>query len=535
MNGDQPIYGVRNGVVSESLEIQTLIEKVRLHAGIRPERVAVHFNGKAISFGDVEKRANRVAHGLLAAGVGRHARFAVLSKNTPIFYDLLLGTAKVGAVLVPINYRLAPPEVAFILNDSTAEMLFVAPEFLPAIEGIRARLESIRQVIVIDEFQDAGDYAIWRDKQPSADPLLPVDLEAVTVQMYTSGTTGHPKGALLTHVNLAESLRGSVPVWGPWHYHDVILVCMPQYHIGASIWGMAGLSLGVESVLTADFDAQRILRIIEEHRINKTQLASVMMRMLLDDPACGSTNFSSLDLITYGAAPAPVDLVRRAQRVFGCGIGQGYGMTESAGTITYLSPEDHADGDEKRLPSAGRAIDGVEIMIVGTNGEALGPGELGEIICRGRQIMQGYWHLPEASAQVVQNGWFHTGDVGYVDEDGYLFVRDRVKDMIVSGGENIYPAEIENLLHSHPDIVDVAVIGIPDARWGESVKAIVVCRPGASTNAEELIAFVRPHIAAYKVPRSVEFVATLPRNASGKILKRELRQLYWANRDSKLI
>jgi acyl-CoA synthetase (AMP-forming)/AMP-acid ligase II len=522
--------------VSANAEIQTLVDKVRLHAGIHPERVAVHFNGKAISFGDIEKRANRVAQGLLARGVGRHARIAVLSKNTPIFYDLLLGTAKLGAVLVPINYRLAPPEVAFILNDSTAEMLFVGTEFLPAVEQIRARLESIRQIIVIDELdQGAGEYSIWRDKQPSADPLLPVDAEAVTVQMYTSGTTGHPKGALLTHVNLAESLRGSVPAWGPWDYQDVILVCMPQYHIGASIWGMAGLSLGVESVLTAEFDAQRILRIIEEHRIKKTQLASVMMRMLLDDPACGSTNFASLDLIIYGAAPAPVDLVRRAQRVFGCGIAQGYGMTESAAMITYLSPEDHATGDEKRLPSAGRAIDGVEIMIVGAKDEPLGPGESGEIICRGRQIMQGYWHLPEASAQAVRNGWLHTGDAGYMDEDGYLFVRDRVKDMIVSGGENIYPAEIENLLHAHPDIVDVAVIGVPDARWGESVKAIVVCRPGASTNAEELIAYVRPHIAGYKVPRSVEFAATLPRNASGKILKRELRQLYWANRDSEII
>jgi acyl-CoA synthetase (AMP-forming)/AMP-acid ligase II len=522
--------------VSAIPEILTLVDKVREHARIRPERVAVHFNGKKISFRDIDKRASRVAQGLVAARVGRHARIAVLSKNTPIFYDLLLGTAKVGAVLVPINYRLAPPEVAFILNDSAAEMLFVAPEFLPAVEQMRAGLKSIRQVIVIDEFdKDADEYTIWRDQQPAADPLLPVESEAVTVQMYTSGTTGHPKGALLTHVNLAESLRGTVPVWGPWQDHEVILVCMPQYHIGASIWGMAGLSLGVESVLTAEFDAQRILRIIEEYRITRTQLASVMMRMLLDDPSCGSTDFSSLELVIYGAAPAPIDLVRRARRRFGCGIAQGYGMTESAGTITYLSPEDHATEDEKRLTSAGRAIDGVEIMIVGTKGEALGPGESGEIIGRGRQIMQGYWHLPDASAEALRSGWFHTGDAGYLDQEGYLFVRDRVNDMIVSGGENIYPAEIEKLFHSHPDIVDVAVIGVPDARWGESVKAIVVCRPGATTNEDELIAFVRPHIAAYKVPRSVEFTDTLPRNASGKVLKRELRKSYWANRDSKVI
>jgi acyl-CoA synthetase (AMP-forming)/AMP-acid ligase II len=516
--------------------IPTLVDQVHQHASNRPDEAAVHFNGKSISFREVDERASSVAHGLLASQVGRHSRIAVLSKNTPIFYDLLLGTAKVGAVLVPINYRLAPPEIAFILNDSTAEMLFVAPEFLPEIEQMRAGLKSIRQVIVIGEFDKHSDeYTIWRDMQSSVEPLPAVDPEAVTVQMYTSGTTGHPKGALLTHVNLAESLRGSVPVWGPWHDHDVILVCMPQYHIGASIWGMAGLSLGVESVLTADFDVKRVLEIIERHRITKTQLASVMMRMLLDDPACGGTDCSSLELIIYGAAPATVDLVRRAQRDFGCGIAQGYGMTESAGMITYLSPEDHATGDEKRLTSAGRAIDGVEIMIVGGKGEMLGPGELGEIVCRGRQTIQRYWNLPEASAQAVRRGWFHTGDVGYIDEEGYLFVRDRVKDMIVSGGENIYPAEIENLFHLHPDIVDVAVIGVPDARWGESVKAIVVCRPDAIVNEEELVAFVRPCIAAYKVPRSIEFAAALPRNASGKILKRELRKPYWANRDGKVI
>jgi acyl-CoA synthetase (AMP-forming)/AMP-acid ligase II len=526
---------MRKGVVSQSLKVLTLVDKIREHASVCPDRVAVHFNGKVISFRDVDERANKVAQALLAGGVTRHARIAVLSKNTPIFYDLMLGAAKIGAVLVPVNYRLAPPEVAFILGDSGTEVLFVSPEFLPAVEQVRAGVTNIRQVIVIDELDEANEYAIWRDKQSSVDPSLPIDSEAVTVQMYTSGTTGYPKGALLTHVNLAESLRGSIPVWGPWRVHDVILVCMPQYHIGASIWGMAGLSLGVGSVLTSNFHVRMVLRVIEKHRITKMQLASVMMKMLLDDPTCGSTDFSSLDLIMYGAAPAPLDLVRSAQRVFGCGIAQGYGMTESAGTVTYLSPEDHAAEDKKRLTSAGRAIDGVEIMIVGAKGEALGPGQSGEIICRGRQMIHGYWNLPGASAQAVQGGWFHTGDAGYIDEEGYLFVRDRIKDMIISGGENIYPAEVESLLHSHPDVADVAVIGVPDAHWGESVKAIVVCRAGSTIKEGDLIAFVRPHIAGYKVPRSVEFADTLPRNASGKLLKRELRKAYWANRDSKLI
>jgi acyl-CoA synthetase (AMP-forming)/AMP-acid ligase II len=527
---------MREAAVGKEGEIPGIVERVRDHARRTPQHIAVHFGDEKLTFADIEDRSNRVANALLATGVAAQSRIAVLAKNTPVFYDLLLGAAKVDVVLVPVNYRLSPIEIAFILNDSNAELLFVSQEFASSIERIRDKLTSIREVLLIDG--PAGvtsQFVAWRDWHSARKPEKAVASDAITVQMYTSGTTGRPKGALLTHDNVLQSLCGGVPVWGPWHDRDVILVCMPQYHIGASIWGIAGLWLGVESVLTTEFNTAQALSIIEKHRITKVQLASVMMKMMMDDANCSRTDFSSLELIVYGAAPASLSLVRRAQQTFGCGIAQGYGMTETAGTITYLSPEDHASASELKLKSAGRQVEGVEIRVVGPDGSSLPSGSVGEIVCQGRQVTQGYWMLPEATAEAIQDGWFHTGDAGYIDENGYLFVCDRVKDMIVSGGENIYPAEVESVLQSHPDVADVAVIGVPDERWGEAVKAIVVGRPGADLRQDQLIEFARSQIAHFKAPRSVDFVDALPRNASGKILKRELRKPFWESRDSKVV
>jgi acyl-CoA synthetase (AMP-forming)/AMP-acid ligase II len=260
-----------------------------------------------------------------------------------------------------------------------------------------------------------------------------------------------------------------------------------------------------------------------------------MMKMMLDEPACSSTDFSSLELIIYGTAPAPEALVRAAQKTFACGLAQGYGMTETAGTICYLTPEDHAHPVGNRLRSAGRPLAGVEIRVCNDDGVVVPAETIGEVTCRGGQVALGYWHYPEATAQAIRDGWLRTGDAGYFDEEGYLYICDRVKDMIKSGGENIYPAEVENALYAHPDVSDVAVIGVPDERWGEVPKAIVVRRPGSAVSEEELLEFGRTRIARFKVPRSVNFVDTLPRNTSGKVLKRELRRPYWENRTSKLV
>jgi len=517
-------------------DFPTLAARVREHARNMSGRVAVHFGDDSLTFAEVNRRSNRAARALMAAGVSQQSRIAVLAKNTPTFYDLALGAAKIDAVLVPINYRLAPAEMAYILKDSSASLLFVSPEYLEPVAAIQGDLPELRATITIDGTDyPSAEYTAWRDRHADEDPNIDVPVDAVTMQMYTSGTTGRPKGTLLTHANLREALRGALPAWGPWRRQDVILVCMPQYHIGASIWGLAGLWQGVESVLTREFNTANALRIIERYRITKTQLASVMMKMMIEDPACSSTDFSSLELITYGASPAPEALVRTAQQTFRCGIAQGYGMTETAGTIAYLTPEDHARPVGNRLKSAGRPLAGVDIQVCNTAGVTVPTGVIGEVTCRGGQITAGYWRYPEATAQSIQGGWLRTGDAGYLDEDGYLYICDRVKDMIISGGENIYPAEVENALYAHPDVSDVAVIGVPDERWGEVPKAVVVRRPGSTLSEEELLAFGRTRIARFKVPGSVDFVHALPRNTSGKVLKRELRRPYWGNRPSKLV
>jgi acyl-CoA synthetase (AMP-forming)/AMP-acid ligase II len=509
-------------------ELPTIVERVREHARRAPDRVAVNFLGERLTFADVDRRSNRAARAFLAAQVRPQSRIAVLAKNTVSFYDLVLGAAKIDAVLVPINYRLAPVEVAYILKDSGAELLFVSPEYLDAVASIRKDVPDLRETITLDEaIYPPSDYAAWRDRYSDEDPGIAVSAESVTVQMYTSGTTGRPKGALLTHANLREALRGALPAWGPWREHDVILVCMPQYHIGASIWGLGGLWQGAESVLTREFKTTEVLEIIQRHRITKAQLASVMMKMMIEDPACSSTDVSSLELIIYGAAPAPEGLVRRAQEALGCSLAQGYGMTESAGTIAYLSTEDHANLVGNRLKSAGRPLPAVSVQICDAKGNVVPTGTIGEVTCRGRQVMVGYWRNPEATAETIRDGWLRTGDAGYFDADGYLYICDRVKDMIISGGENIYPGEIEDALYAHPDVADVAVIGVPDERWGEVPKAIVVRRSGSTLTEKELLDFGRTRIARFKIPRSVDFVDTLPRNTTGKILKRELRRPYW--------
>ncbi|MGF6602399.1 acyl-CoA synthetase (AMP-forming)/AMP-acid ligase II [Paraburkholderia sp. GAS448] len=505
------------------LNMETLSDKVRNLAATSRDRVLVRSGDVSMTSKDLDSRANRVANALEHEGLANGARIAILSKNSPIFYELLVGAARAGVVLVPINYRLSAGEILFILDDARVDILFVSSEFEPVFRQIAASSRTVKKSIVIDV---ENGYREWLQCHYDADPQPRMCSDAISVQMYTSGTTGRPKGVLLTHANIVAALQSAALAWGPWHERDVLFVCMPQYHIGAAIWGILGLWLGVPGVLTREFVPTEALALIQTHRVTKTQLAAVMMRMLLDDPSKADTDLSSLELIIYGASPAPLELIRRARKDFGCGLAQGYGMTETAGVVTYLDPRDHEEEFGERLKSAGRLAEGVEIRIVDPQGAVLPAGSIGEVTCRSAQVSAGYWKLPEATAESLRDGWFHTGDVGRIDTDGYLYICDRLKDMIVSGGENIYPAEVEAVLSAHPAVQDVAVIGVPDQRWGESPKAIVVLRANASVSSEGLIEFVRACLAHYKAPKSVEFVASLPRNASGKVLKRELRKAY---------
>ena len=497
-----------------------------------PEHVALTFEGRHTTYEELDRRANQVANGLLTINPSPATRVAVLAKNSDSFYELLFGAAKACQVLVPVNWRLAPAEVAYILNDARAEVLFVGEEFFPVVAQIHATLSTLRRVIAFSgEYPDWESYATWRERQDTTDPDQLVTGSDVALQLYTSGTTGRPKGAQLTHDNLLVSLAGS-PEYYPCSAADVSLACMPYFHIAGAIVGLFGLFGGARTLVMRDPVPAEILRLIPAERVTVTFFVPALLLFLLQTPGCQETDFSSLRLIAYGASPIPLDLLKTAIATFGCAFEHWYGMTETAGVITRLPFADHDASGGARMRSCGKPIGTMRgLRVVDATGGEAPVGEVGEIVVQSGQVMLGYWNRPDATAGAIRDGWFHTGDAGYLDADGYLYIHDRVKDMIISGGENIYPAEVESALFGHPAVADVGVIGVPDERWGEAVKAIVVRRDGLEVTEAALITYCRERIAHYKAPKSVDFADTLPRNASGKILKRELRAPYWVGRE----
>jgi len=500
----------------------------RVHARLRPDRVALHFQGRDTTYAQLDERASRIANGLVALGLKPGSRVALLAKNTDLFFELHLGCAKADLVLVPVNFRLAAPEVAYVVNDAQAELFVVGADFHALAAEIRPALKRVRNLMSLGPHPEWTAFEAWRDAQPAADPMLPVAPDAVTMQMYTSGTTGHPKGAQLTHRNFLTIFETAARDWGRWGADDVLIVAMPLFHVAGGQWGQLGLYVGARNVVMPEVDPGAILRVIAERRVTKALFVPAVLLFLVQHPDCGKTDFSSLESVYYGASPIPLDLQKRAAEAFGCDFIQLYGATETTGAITYLAPEHHHG---ERMKSCGKAIASAEIRVVRADGAPCGPREVGEVICRSAQNMVGYWNLPEANARAIRGEWLHTGDAGWLDEDGFLYIHDRMKDMIVSGGENVYPAEVESAIFGCPGVADVAVIGVPDDTWGEAVKAVVVRAPGSRVTAEEVIAFARERIAGYKLPKSVDFIDALPRNPSGKILKRELRKPYWQGRE----
>jgi len=509
--------------------LRDLAELSRFHAAVRPERVAMIFEGRETTYGQLDRRASRVANGLLATCSTSQARVAVLDKNSDQFFELWFGATKARDALVPVNWRLAPAEIAYIVNDAEAEILFVGEEYVETIERLLPELRTVKQVVSLaGGHPEWEEYTAWRDRQVSADPRLETPDDDTAIQPYTSGTTGHPKGVQITHNALMTSLAARE--WFPCAAEDVHLVCMPQYHAIGSVLGLSALYVGGRTVIARQANPTEILRLIPAERVTHAIFVPAVLLFLLQTPGCRETDFSSLKHIVYAGSPIPLDLLRDAVVTFRCGFGQVYGLTETL-IVTYLPPEDHDPAGSARMRSCGRPIANAQIKVVGDDGAELPCGQVGEIVARTPQAMQGYWRLPEATAGTIRDGWIYTGDAGYFDEDGYLYIHDRVKDMVVSGGENVYPAEVESALFGHPAIADLAVIGVPDDRWGEAVKAVVVRKPGVEVTEAELIDYARERIASYKAPKSVDFVDALPRNPSGKILKRVLRAPYWEGYD----
>jgi acyl-CoA synthetase (AMP-forming)/AMP-acid ligase II len=490
------------------------------------------FGGRRTTYGELDRLAARAANGLIAEGLAPQTRIAWLDKNSDAYFEILFGAAKSNNVMVAINWRLAPPEISYIINDAMAEVLFVGEEYFATVEKILDELKTVKKIIALNgSHAEWEQYRDWRDRHSDTDPGITIEPADVALQMYTSGTTGHPKGAQLTNGNFVSIIPVVAKDFGEWSAKDVSLVCMPLFHIGGTGYALMGFYSGSTNVILRETIPAAILQAITDLGVTKVFLVPALLLFLLQTPGVEEADFSTLKLIIYGASPIPMDLLRRSMEVFKCGFGQTYGATETSGGITWLPPEDHNPNGNEKMLSCGKPNSLAEIRIVGADGRALPARQVGEIICRSPQNMKGYWNLPDATASTIRGEWLHTGDAGYLDEDGYLYIHDRVKDLIVSGGENIYPAEVESALFSHPAIADVAVIGVPDDTWGEAVKAIVVKKPGAEVTGEEIIAYARERIAHFKAPRSVDFVASLPRNPSGKVLKRELRAPYWKGRE----
>ncbi|MBX3483111.1 long-chain-fatty-acid--CoA ligase [Phenylobacterium sp.] len=513
--------------------IKLLIDIARVHGRDRGDRVAVHFEGRDLTYAELDRRSDRVAGMLQKLGVKPGDRVAWLGRPSEAWYEIFFGVAKARACLAPINSRLAVPEIAFILQDSGADVFFVTPEFYSAAEAVLSQVD--REILAIGVGGPAPAFMSYADLRDAA-PAPVLDEPAAdddVLQLYTSGTTGLPKGVRLSNANYTAFLGLRHLVEGfSYEADDTVLILMPMFHVAGTNISFSGMAAGGRVVLQAEFAPQNVLTAFGAERVNHVFLAPVMINALLQTPGVGNADFSSLKTVSYGASPISEAVLARATEVFGCGFIQFYGMTETTGAGTTLAPADHRG---ELLRSCGRPWATLETRIADEDGNTLPAGEIGEIEIRGPIVMAGYWNRPEATAETIRpDGWLRTGDAGFMDEDGFFFVHDRVKDMIVSGGENVYPAEVENAILGCPGVADAAVIGVPDDRWGEAVKAIVVPVAGAAPAPEDVIAWARQRIAGYKAPKSVDFIDALPRNPSGKVLRRELRKPYWEGRDRKV-
>ena len=488
--------------------MRTVAEICRWWARRQPGLEATWFEGRARTWGELEESTNRLAAGLVSKlGVKPGDHVAILDKNTDEYIELLYALDKAGAIATPVNWRLTGEEVAKVVGDAEAVAVVAGEEFRSQADASGVRVLGFSEL----------------PRSEAGDPHLDEESK-VSWQLYTSGTTGLPKGAMLNGLNLFNT-TGVFGVEVPeFRVGGRSMVAMPLYHIGGCGWAVASMVTGSTAVILREFLPQQVLSVFEEQKVETAFLVPAALLFLTSLPESQGRDYSSLRNILYGASPISQAVLQRSIDTFKCSLTQVYGLTETTGAITFLAHSDHAG---ERMLSCGRATLGADMKVVDPEDKEVPLGEIGEIVYRGGGTMQGYWNRPRDTAEVVRDGWFHTGDAGTQDSGGFFYIKDRIKDMIVSGGENIYPAELESVLAAHPAIADVAVIGVPDDQWGETVKAVVVRRPGQELTGEDLIEWSRSRLAGYKRPRSVDFTDSIPRNPSGKILKRELRQPYW--------
>jgi acyl-CoA synthetase (AMP-forming)/AMP-acid ligase II len=506
-------------------EIRTLGEFVSYWARHDPERTALRNAERTIPFAELDVLANRAAHWLLDRGAAEDRLIGYIGKNSFDFYVALFGCARTRAGLVVLNWRLAAPELAQQIDDSETGIIIAEREMEPLLAAALATLENAPRVVWIDE---VSTFESLISSEHGTPPRVIVQESDTAFQLYTSGTTGRPKGVMLAHksINLMRLCEHFEPAY-QWERGDSFINALPNFHLLHLGITLQCLYNGVSITVERQFDPATVLHSISTLKPTLLTLTPTMLQMLLDHPDAGSADFSSLRLTLYAGSAISLGLIKRAIAAMPCQFMQFYGSTESGGAASILRPGEHNLDDEAKLQSCGRPLPLIEFRIVNANGHEVPEGEPGELLIRVPSITKGYWRQPEATAAVLENGWYRSGDIARRDEEGLYYIVDRAKDMIVSGGENIYSAEVENALSTHPEVAQVAVIGVPDARWGEAVKACVIRKPSALLDEAGLIAFARERLAGYKVPKSVDFMESFPLVPSGKVSKKDLRAPYW--------
>lgn len=546
-------------------DLHTLDETARFHAERQPDVAAVLCEGRVLTYGALHRESNRIAHAIEAAGLRPGARVAYLGKESEHYYEILFGCAKSQTVLVPINWRLTAPEVSHILRDSASELLFVEGEFGSVIDRVPeaapatvvrlgtggpapaatpAASTSTGGAAAADGAAAAGavpsaaavDFAAWKGAQPDSEPHHRASADTPVAQIYTSGTTGLPKGVVLAHRSffaIRDALASQGLDWIDWRAGDIALIGIPGFHVGGLWWATQNFSAGVTVVAMRAFAARDANALIKELGITTACVVPAMLRMMLAEPGVTPEDFRTLRKIVYGGSPISEALLEQSLALFGCEFAQIYGLTETGNTAVCLPPADHVPG-HPRMKAAGHPYPGVRAKVIGADGQELPVGSVGEVCLATPARMVEYWGLPDKTRETLVGEWIHTGDAGYIDADGYVFISDRIKDAVIVAGENVYPAEIEGALEAHPGVAEACVVGAPDERWGETIHAFVVAARGHQPTPRDLHRFLVDRLASFKLPAKYEFIDQVPRNPSGKILRRELRDRFWQHADRKV-
>ncbi|HUT52756.1 MAG TPA: long-chain-fatty-acid--CoA ligase [bacterium] len=510
----------------------------RKHAKLDPEFECLVFEEHRLTWRRLDERVDRLANGLIALGIKPGEHLAILAQNSHRFMEYYYACARAGIVAVPLNWRLAPDELHYILDHSEAVALLTGAEYIETAKTLRPKLPRLRHYLSLDgPVEGMRDYeALLASASPSPH-YGPRDENAMFILMYTGGTTGLPKGVMLSNRNVLTAALGCLFTMRITK-DDSTIAILPLFHI--AFWPVTVVHfMGSKAVISKKFDLAYVLETIQNERCTHVNMVPTIAGFLLMFPDLDQYDLTSLRAITYAGSPMPFELLMKLKEKFpDLDLGQGYGLTEAAPTVAILDQFDHrrieTELGRRRLASAGRECLVTEVRVMNEEGGQVKPGAIGEICARGANVMLGYWKNPELTAETLKDGWLHTGDMATIDEDGYIYIVDRKNDMIISGGENVYPREVEDVIYKHPAVMEAAVVGVPDPTWGEAVKAVVVLKPGQSATEEEIIALCKQHLAGYKKPKSVEFASSLPKTAIGKILRREVKAPYWIGKSKRV-